>query len=516
MPCRFGAQGAGREVGGHKGWAAAAPGSYALLAADGFAVQPQARAGAPGSPKLPPGMLPALPSALPPSPPRGNGSISPTPSNASSHYVAALDDAAAAMAAVKAALPQGGDGWQSAQQQQELQQEEVGLAALPLACAVASLPATAALLPTAAIAAAQRSSEAADSPPTAHLGTWAQRLFRLPLPGAPISRRSSCDLSPVAEQHPSQVAALATPSKQRSIPSVGGHARSGSAAANGGGGEADEEEAMIQAAWRWRFARRWQAEQTRVVDPEHASADEGDLEETLQYLAVCGVAWDMARTTSTDMLAGAGESAQWDMLRGELSNTAGTPTLLLAGGEDSVSGPTSRHGSSAGHGLLAGAVRSGRSHSAGGRGQQAEALRDLRASARRAAEVLAQQADIERRVNERWAGIEAAAAASGSEQPGWVGVMLESVSVDDWGSFAFVLLLIGEQRGRHRLLVRGANNTTQEKLHEDMRRQVGGPGREGAREGQHDRELGVQIGVGRGVQCSALLNALCPAATGKR
>jgi hypothetical protein len=49
-----------------------------------------------------------------------------------------------------------------------------------------------------------------------------------------------------------------------------------------------------QIAWRWRFARRWQAEQARGPgDPAAAAASPGDggMEEALQYLAACGENW---------------------------------------------------------------------------------------------------------------------------------------------------------------------------------------------------------------------------------
>lgn len=58
-------------------------------------------------------------------------------------------------------------------------------------------------------------------------------------------------------------------------------------------GTDDEEEAVQQIAWRWRFARRWQAEQTRApLDPAAtASPSDGGMEEALQYLAACGENW---------------------------------------------------------------------------------------------------------------------------------------------------------------------------------------------------------------------------------
>lgn len=58
-------------------------------------------------------------------------------------------------------------------------------------------------------------------------------------------------------------------------------------------GTDEEEEAVQQIAWRWRFARRWQAEQTRgPLDPAApTSPGDGGMEEALQYLAACGENW---------------------------------------------------------------------------------------------------------------------------------------------------------------------------------------------------------------------------------
>jgi len=58
-------------------------------------------------------------------------------------------------------------------------------------------------------------------------------------------------------------------------------------------GTDDEDEAVQQLGWRWRFARRWQAEQARMPpDPAAAgSPGDGGMEEALQYLAACGENW---------------------------------------------------------------------------------------------------------------------------------------------------------------------------------------------------------------------------------
>lgn len=55
----------------------------------------------------------------------------------------------------------------------------------------------------------------------------------------------------------------------------------------------------------------------------------------------------------------------------------------------------------------------------------------------------------------------------------WVGALLESVEVDDWGKYKFLLLRIRDRAGRQKLLVRGANYASDAKLVEGLHRQVG-------------------------------------------
>ena len=43
---------------------------------------------------------------------------------------------------------------------------------------------------------------------------------------------------------------------------------------------------IVDAAWRWRFARRWHAEQVREIDPEEDTTADDKTEEALQFLKV--------------------------------------------------------------------------------------------------------------------------------------------------------------------------------------------------------------------------------------
>jgi hypothetical protein len=174
-------------------------------------------------------------------------------------------------------------------------------------------------------------------------------------------------------------------------------------------GTYDEEEAVQQAAWRWRFAKRWQAEQTRPP-ADHASVGDGGMEEALQYLAACGENWHLARATSIDP---ASES--------RLLGTLGTPSLLSA--ELLVDESFSAHGSgrggllqSTGSDVLGSGCLSREASCAGANGHQhghgghihhgagrggGEATQQVTGITKRAAQLLAAQSDINKAVTQR-------------------------------------------------------------------------------------------------------------------
>lgn len=54
----------------------------------------------------------------------------------------------------------------------------------------------------------------------------------------------------------------------------------------------------------------------------------------------------------------------------------------------------------------------------------------------------------------------------------WVGALLEGVCVDPWGKFKFMLLRVKDRNGRQVLLVRGANNASESKIVEELRKEV--------------------------------------------
>jgi hypothetical protein len=54
----------------------------------------------------------------------------------------------------------------------------------------------------------------------------------------------------------------------------------------------------------------------------------------------------------------------------------------------------------------------------------------------------------------------------------WVGALLESAEVDDWGKYKFLLLRLRDRAGRQKLLVRGSNYASDAKIVEGLHRQV--------------------------------------------
>ena len=84
----------------------------------------------------------------------------------------------------------------------------------------------------------------------------------------------------------------------------------------------EDEDDQTQAAWRWRFNRRWAREQARQFQPQPVEPDDEDdtnWDDALGYMDACGrPGWQLqiARTASTE---------------GMLSQQSETSGLLLEG-----------------------------------------------------------------------------------------------------------------------------------------------------------------------------------------
>ncbi|KAG2492790.1 hypothetical protein HYH03_008950 [Edaphochlamys debaryana] len=251
-----------------------------------------------------------------------------------------------------------------------------------------------------------------------------------------------------------------------------------------------EEQAMQDAAWRWRFTRRWQAEQAR--NPERSASSAGDaLEEALAYLNATGA----TTTTSVSMqianaprrgrrggggaLGGAGSNGPgWELsLEGSqmLASLVGT-TLGGTLGQDWPLGAAGGSGSGS---FTTGPRILGRQQS----GELLAATREVASLNRRAAVVLQQQLECElnaeRRVQESLA-----------PGPPWVGHHIPVVQIDEWGSFRFLMLKLRDQSGsrgaaaggiggatlrgaeRQRIVIRGHNYGSEGQLMEEANREI--------------------------------------------
>lgn len=190
----------------------------------------------------------------------------------------------------------------------------------------------------------------------------------------------------------------------------------------------DEERA---AAWKWRFTRRWKAEQCRTFNPDDKASPSTDhVEDALLYLHACGeggINVDIPRTLSED---------------GHVTNSQGTlDTSSFLGAESLVEDS-----------LQTSALRSS---SIG-----TTATKDVASVTKRAQKLLQQQQHIEKEANERWN-------KSFCSAP-WLGSYLDTIEIDDWGKFRFVLLKIKGQSDKEKILIRGRNYQSEGKMVEDM------------------------------------------------
>ena len=287
------------------------------------------------------------------------------------------------------------------------------------------------------------------------LGTWATRQTRLdqkglPLPGTAV-RAGERD----KRQEPAE-AADGQPGEANSI-------NNGSEAGRCVSGEVDEtmpgslitrglreqqaarqreaaakvhgDDEVADAAWRWRFARRWHAEQVREVDPADETGDGDKTEEALQFLkAGGGNGWNMqvrvGRTTSSDMASLVNSLNRNGSLRGIDSE------LLSELTEEGLEEHMGKH---AGGGTTRTPLMQ----------PCMEATREMSALHKRAAELSMQQQLLEQQAQLRWHK-----AATGGEA--WVAGSVPTVEIEEQGTFRFVILRIFEsQSGRQRIVVHG-------------------------------------------------------------
>ncbi|KAK9833047.1 hypothetical protein WJX74_005456 [Apatococcus lobatus] len=154
----------------------------------------------------------------------------------------------------------------------------------------------------------------------------------------------------------------------------------------------EDDEDQNQAAWRWRFNRRWAREQARQFQPQATEPDDDDdsnWDDALGYMDACGrPGWHLqiSRTASTE---------------GMLSQQSEAGTMLLEGSAPEEGGKSS------------------------------EATRKVVAMARRAQHLQQQQLLLECQAEQRWSGVAPA--------PAWVGSSMPAVRADHFGRYVFVL-----------------------------------------------------------------------------
>lgn len=255
-----------------------------------------------------------------------------------------------------------------------------------------------------------------------------------------------------------------------------------------------DDAAAQDAAWRWRFTRRWHAEQARIAAGETDGGAAGDanaadkMEEALEYLQATGTDGQCGlqianlsihggrtqRAVSGDGLALGMDGASLVSGGGPLGRAPSTleGSLVLAGGlmlDEALSGGLGSGSFSTGRPKLL-----GRAYSGEGRDEPLAASRAVASLNRRAAAALAQQVDIEKEAEQR-------VQESLCQGPPWVGNFLETVDVDEWGSFKFLLLKVRDGGGggfnsgwgeRQRILLRGHNYMSEGQLVEDVNRRV--------------------------------------------
>ncbi|EIE26801.1 hypothetical protein COCSUDRAFT_59309 [Coccomyxa subellipsoidea C-169] len=198
----------------------------------------------------------------------------------------------------------------------------------------------------------------------------------------------------------------------------------------------DDDEKLRQAAWRWRFNRRWAQEQARQMDPEYGlqAGDEDGWDEALGYMDACGPGWHLqiARTTSDDGLANSSL----------ISHASGLSNCFLGDSQRSRTLAATGDGSGMG-----------------------EATKGIVQVARKAANLYEHQQAIEDQVRERW---DSASHAGMS----WAGQELPAVQIDKFGKFPFVLVKLSDRLAGSKLLVRGKNGRSEMQLVSTVTKEV--------------------------------------------
>jgi hypothetical protein len=230
----------------------------------------------------------------------------------------------------------------------------------------------------------------------------------------------------------------------------------------------------IQAAWKWRFSRKWQKEQLRQLEGT-TSMEPGDDDEwqtALDYMAAAagGINLQFGRTTSLDQ----GESLDPNLSQSmsslllEASMSRGEVRLVYFSNKTKTV-VFSCFFLNFIFSILLQSYPLGQD--ASGTLDQATttpmASRRIAQAVRKAEQLMAHQQEIERQVAERWESTH-----DSSQQP-WAAQSIPAVNIDSWGSFPFILARVMDfASGRQKLLIRGRNRFTIKQAGETLQQEV--------------------------------------------
>lgn len=226
-------------------------------------------------------------------------------------------------------------------------------------------------------------------------------------------------------------------------------------------------------AWRWRFTRKWEAEQRRAAEEDPATAEVEDDLEALGYLQACGMGLDLQVMEAHRRGRGRGRGvsratsghikAPTPRQRNEIAantfprNPSSVSTLTM---QFDVEPSYASAGD-----LLAGEDSGNFGHyfstpDPGAASNPAEATRDLLSVAVRGRELLERQRELESEAAARWEEIER---SCGCDRE-WTGLFLPKVEIPMSGNFLYVVLRVAEHQGiqgsRQRFLIRARERST--------------------------------------------------------
>ncbi|KAL3147791.1 hypothetical protein ABBQ32_002520 [Trebouxia sp. C0010 RCD-2024] len=288
----------------------------------------------------------------------------------------------------------------------------------------------------------------------AKLGTWAHRQIRFPWPrktaelfdsAGSRNGTATTDMgSPSAVSTPTKIpkapstpSPLPPPNMQKPPPSPRQPSTDLPSKPSSAG---DEDTKLVEAAWRWRFGRRWVQEQAKQFDPDFQNEDaEEEWDDALGYLDACGPGFNLIARTSSEF--GENHAKNHSLVSQDSGVSKSLNSLLLD------EGSFSQHES---------ALREA---------AKQEDKQGVVAIAKKAHDLYKQQQEIQKRADQRWEG----AAQQGTA---WLGQALDPVRIDVLGKFTFALVKVENRQGSSRLLVRGRPGCSQAALVQDVENEM--------------------------------------------